>query len=275
MARSDVSHRVQDLWAGLAGVATSFPADGVRVVVSAGSRLCPPAWAGIVVLGGSGIATAPDAAAARFLRESLTGRPLRSAVEDGRWDGERGVVDVLGPASLAYLDEREFRPEPATAEVARLSPGHPDLDRLVADVSADDLAESGIGEITSPVFVVRDGVRVVAAAGYDNWPDAVAHLCVLTSAHFRGRGLARAVASAAVAEALANRLLPQWRARPEPSRRLARRLGFRELGAQVSIKLAASARGRRPRDGSADARVVEPPGGVRVDGGPHERTGRV
>lgn len=273
MARSDVSHRVQDLWVGLAGVAISFPADGVRVVVSAGSRLCPPAWAGIVVVGGSGIATAPDAAAARFLRESLTGRPLRSAVEDGRWDGERGVVDVLGPASLAYLDEREFRPE--TAEVARLSPGHPDLDRLAADVSADDVAESGIGEITSPVFVVRDGVRVVAAAGYHNWPHAVAHLCVLTSAHFRGRGLARAVASAAVAEALANRLLPQWRARPEPSRRLARRLGFRELGAQVSIRLAASAPGTRPRDGSADARFVEPPGGVRVDGGPRERTGRV
>ncbi|MBQ1046584.1 MULTISPECIES: GNAT family N-acetyltransferase [unclassified Micromonospora] len=275
MVRSDASHRAQDLWVGLAGVATSFPADGVRVVVSAGSRLCPPAWAGIVVLGSSGIATGPDNATARFLRESLAGRPLRSAVEDGRWDGEHAVVDVLGPASLAYLDEREFRPATATAEVARLSPGHPDLDRLAADVSADDLGESGIGEITSPVFVVRDGVRVVAAAGYHNWPHAVAHLCVLTSAHFRGRGLARAVASAAVAEALANRLLPQWRARPEPPRRLARRLGFQELGAQVSIRLAASALAAWPRDGSADARVVEPPGGVAVDAGPHERTGRV
>nr|WP_264567112.1 hypothetical protein [Micromonospora purpureochromogenes] len=185
MVRSDVSQRVQDLWVGLAGVATSFPADGVRVVVSAGSRLCPPAWAGIVVLGSSGIATAPDAATARFLVESLAGRPLRSAVEDGRWDGVHAVADVLGPASLAYLDEREFRPATASAEVARLSPGHPDLDRLAADVSADDLGESGIREITSPVFVVRDGVRVVAAAGYHNWPRAVAHLSVLTSSRFR------------------------------------------------------------------------------------------
>jgi hypothetical protein len=32
-------------------------------------------------------------------------------------------------------------------------------------------------------------------------------------------------------------LLPQWRARPEPSRRVARALGFRELGAQLSIRL--------------------------------------
>ncbi|WP_091291657.1 GNAT family N-acetyltransferase [Micromonospora halophytica] len=75
-------------------------------------------------------------------------------------------------------------------------------------------------------FVIRDGGRVVAAAGYRRWPSSVAHLGVLTSSDCRGRGLAGAVASAAVAEALRNELLPQWRARPEPSRRLARRLGF-------------------------------------------------
>ncbi len=239
MDRSAVMNRVQDLWLGLAGVATSFPADGVRVVVAAESRLCPPTWAGIVVLGSSGIATAPDTATARFLCESLTGRPLRSAVEAERWSGEHGVVDVLGPASLAYLDEQEFRPATGAADIAQLPPGHPDLNGLVADVSEDDAAESGIGEITSPVFVVRDRARVAAAAGFRQWPRSVAHLCVLTSSRFRSRGLARAVASAAVAEALQNQLLPQWRARPEPSRRLARRLGFRELGDQVSIRIAA------------------------------------
>ncbi|MDO3683436.1 GNAT family N-acetyltransferase [Micromonospora sp. C28ISP2-4] len=238
MAPSAVLNRVQDLWVDLAGVATSFPAHGVRVVVAAESRLCPPAWAGIVVLGSSGIASAPDVATARFLRESIIGRPLRSAVEAGRWSAEYGVVDVLGPASLAYLDEQEFRPVAGVVDMARLPPGHPELDRLVADVSEDDVAESGIDEITSPVFVVRDRGRVAAAAGYRHWPHSVAHLCVLTGPHFRGRGLARTVASAAVAEALQNRLLPQWRARPEPSRRLARRLGFRELGDQLSIRIA-------------------------------------
>ncbi|WP_433289367.1 GNAT family N-acetyltransferase [Micromonospora sp. CA-244673] len=89
------------------------------------------------------------------------------------------------------------------------------------------------------MFVVRDGAGVAAAAGYRQWPRSVAHLCVLTSSRFRGRGLARAVASAAVAEALQNQLLPQWRARPEASRRLARRLGFHELGSQVSIRISA------------------------------------
>lgn len=32
-------------------------------------------------------------------------------------------------------------------------------------------------------------------------------------------------------------LLPQWRARPEPSQRVARALGFRVLGAQISLRL--------------------------------------
>lgn len=239
MPRSALLDRVQDLWISTAGVPAGFPADGVRVVVAPESRLCPPGWVGIVVVGGSGIATAPDAATARFLRGSLAGGPPRAAVEAERWSGRPGVVDMLGPASLAYLDQREFRPATRGADVARLPPGHPDLDRLVADVAADDVAESGIDDITSPVFVVRDGGQVAAAAGYRQWPGSVAHLCVLTSARLRGRGLAREVASAAVADALQHHLLPQWRARPEPSRRLARRLGFHECGGQLSLRVAA------------------------------------
>ncbi len=62
-------------------------------------------------------------------------------------------------------------------------------------------------------------------------------MSVLTAADARGRGLARAVAAAAVADALGNGLLPQWRARPEASLRVARALGFRELGTQLSVRL--------------------------------------
>ncbi|NEB68512.1 GNAT family N-acetyltransferase, partial [Streptomyces fulvissimus] len=51
------------------------------------------------------------------------------------------------------------------------------------------------------------------------------------------RGLARQVASEATAHALAAGLLPQWRARPAASRRVAAALGYRELGAQLSVRL--------------------------------------
>ncbi|GAA2750536.1 GNAT family N-acetyltransferase [Kitasatospora cinereorecta] len=76
---------------------------------------------------------------------------------------------------------------------------------------------------------------MVAAAGYRRWPRDTAHLSVLTAAGHRGRGLARATASAAVAHALSRSLLPQWRARPDASRGVAAALGFRELGTQLSL----------------------------------------
>lgn len=80
--------------------------------------------------------------------------------------------------------------------------------------------------------------RVVAAAGYRVRPRRTAHIGVLTAPQARGRGLARVTGSAAVAHALAVGLLPQWRARPPASRRVAVMLGFEELGSQLSIEIA-------------------------------------
>jgi len=68
------------------------------------------------------------------------------------------------------------------------------------------------------------------------WPGDTAHISVPTAPAQRGRGLARAVA-AAINHALQSGLLPQWRARPEASRRVARALGLDELGSQLSIHL--------------------------------------
>ncbi|MFF4728857.1 GNAT family N-acetyltransferase [Streptomyces mirabilis] len=65
-----------------------------------------------------------------------------------------------------------------------------------------------------------------------------AHIGVLTAPGARGRGLARVTGSATVAHALAAGLLPQWRARPPASRRVAAVLGFEELGSQLSVEIA-------------------------------------
>lgn len=82
---------------------------------------------------------------------------------------------------------------------------------------------------------------MVAASGYRPWAGLAAQLSVLTAPEHRGHGLARIVATEAVADASARGLLPQWRARFEPSLRVARALGFREMGAQLSIRLAREA----------------------------------
>jgi GNAT superfamily N-acetyltransferase len=149
------------------------------------------------------------------------------------------VVRVLGPATLSYASSDAFRSASPGALAVRQLPGdHPDLRSLEVAAGEDDAGEAGLREITSPAFVIRAGGEVVAAAGYQAWPGRVAHISVLTDPAWRGRGLAQVTASATVAHALAAGLLPQWRARPLASRRVAAALGFQELGAQLSIKLA-------------------------------------
>ncbi|MFI6588414.1 GNAT family N-acetyltransferase [Embleya sp. NPDC050493] len=231
--------RARELWVEAAGAAVEFPGTGeVNVVVSPGSQLCPPAWAGVVLLGGAGIATAPNARDAELLADAVRkAAPASGLVDAGGLLGALPVVDVLGPASLLYLDRAAFLPHDGAAAVEEVARDGAELAALLDRVGAADADESGLADVTSPVFVVREGVHVVAAAGYQLWPRSVAQHGVLVAPGSRGRGLARTVASAAVAHALAAGLLPQWRARPEPSKRVALALGFREVGSQVSVRL--------------------------------------
>ncbi|UCM89427.1 GNAT family N-acetyltransferase [Streptomyces marincola] len=236
----------RERWETWARAPVSFPgAGGVCVVASPDSGLSPPGWVGLVALGGSAIVTAPRPDTAAVVRAAVGSLPGDAVTDAEAVRAVLPVTDVLGPAALAYASADGFRPVAADeANVRRLpqgAAGSGALDDLVDQVTDEEAAEAGIVGITSPAFVVRSGGRVVAAAGYEVWPDRVAHVCVLTGARWRGRGLARAVGSAAVAHAFAAGLLPQWRARGPASRRVAAALGFRKLGAQLSIQLAADA----------------------------------
>jgi GNAT superfamily N-acetyltransferase len=221
------------LWCDLAAAPVAFTDAAVRVAVSPRSRLCPPGWAGIVALGGAAIATAPDEATAATLRHALDElpAPTLTALRD-----RLPIEEALGPASLAYCDAAAFHPADASA-VETIPADHPDIAILLALAPAGDVDEAGLAEMTSPAFVLRSGTDVVAVSGYQTWPQGVAHISVLTAPAARGRGHARAAAGAAVAHALNTGLVPQWRARPDASRRVARALGFREFGAQLSIRL--------------------------------------
>jgi RimJ/RimL family protein N-acetyltransferase len=193
---------------------------------------------GIVVLANAVIATAPSSGIARAVEKALGTLPLVSLTDPAVLSTRLVIVDMLGPACLAYLDPAEFRPHHGTVAVEQLLPRDDDLRQLVAVSSAEDVAESGITEITSPAFAAREHGTIVSVAGYSDWPSRFAHFSVLTLAAARGRGLARSVASAALTHAIAHGKLPQWRARSEASRRAARALGFRELGFQVCFRIA-------------------------------------
>jgi RimJ/RimL family protein N-acetyltransferase len=229
--------RSRALWASLAGASATF-GTVLHVAVSPDSRLCPPRWVGIVVLADAVIATAPTPGIAYTVQHALETLPTASLTDTTVLRSRLQVLDMLGPACLAYLDPAEFRPHHGPVAVERLLPHDDDLHQLVASSSTDDVEESGITQITSPAFAVREHGAIISAAGYRDWPGQVAHLSVLTIATARGRGLARTVASAALMYAIAHGELPQWRARPQTSRRVARALGFRELGSQVSIRVA-------------------------------------
>ncbi|ROQ81765.1 hypothetical protein EES39_13715 [Streptomyces sp. ADI92-24] len=236
------------LWEELARVPVAFaPAGGVTVVVSQDSGLCPAGWVGAVALGGSSIVTVPDRSAAVLVRDALAGLSPEHVVNDTLVRDVLPVARTLGPAALSYVAPEGFRPvEAGVLPVEHLPAGHPELRRLEMAAGDEDAGEAALNDITSPVFVVREHGEVVAAAGYLRWPRRTAHIGVLTAPAVRGRGLARVTGSAAVAHALAAGLLPQWRARPPASRRVAAALGFAELGSQLSIEIDRSVRAGMP-----------------------------
>lgn len=232
--RDDLLDGVRSRWAALTGVPVSFPGTGLVVVTAPRSLLCPPGWVGVVVLGGSCLVTTPDDDTSARLRRRLSDIAVGSMTDPEALGRMLPLDGTLGPAALSYLDAADFRSPSVGSE--RVAPDDDDLAALLGAAGTDDAAESGLVEVTSPVFVVRDGTTIAAASGYRVWPGSVAHLGVLTAPAHRGRGLARTVAAAAVAHALSSGLLPQWRARPAASQRVAEALGFRSLGSQISVR---------------------------------------
>ncbi|MFJ2738550.1 GNAT family N-acetyltransferase [Streptomyces sp. NPDC087440] len=226
------------LWVELAGAPVRFgPTGDARIVVSPASRWCPPSWCGFVRIGDAALVTAPDRGTAARVAEATRGLPPEALVDPAYLS--LPVREVLGPAALFYADGSTFLPTHEAAGVEE----HADVGRflgpLLARVDQAEAEESALTDIDSPAFCLGSGGGIVAAAGYEVWAGRAAHLSVLVAPEVRGRGLARAVASAAVAHALDAGLLAQWRARPVPSQRVARALGFRELGAQLSVRVPA------------------------------------
>ncbi|QKW23551.1 GNAT family N-acetyltransferase [Kitasatospora sp. NA04385] len=242
MTNDRLIRRAAGLWEGLAAAPAAFPAPGAAtVVVSPKSALCPPGWCGLLTLGGAVLATAPDARRAELLRAALRSAP-EAAWNTGRLRAALPIGRILGPATLAYLAPETFTPAPPALDdprltLAQLPNDHPALRSLEARVDEEERGEAALDEITSPAFaVLRDG-HALAACGYRVWPYETAQFSILTAPNARGRGLARTTATTAAAHALAADLLPQWRARVPASRRVAARIGFHELGTQLSAEL--------------------------------------
>jgi len=112
------------------------------------------------------------------------------------------------------------------------------------DIAPAEWEEAGIGP-DSRVFGLRVEDRIVAVAGYERWSGQIAQLQVFCHPGYRRRGLAAEPLKAAISEALADNLLPQYRARDgnAASLALAKRVGFFEYGwmATVLVRLPGNA----------------------------------
>lgn len=217
-------------------LATAASADVGRhsVRLAPNSRLCPPGFVGVVTIGDDVIVTVPSPKLLDPVRELVATTSTSDVVRVETWRSLAPDV-VLGPARLAYALAGTV--EPPTPGIQAIAPGSPPIMALLAGVPSDEADESGVEEITSPVFVELDSDgAVVAAAGWVEWPGHTAHVCVLVATSARGRGAAGRVGRAAVVHAGAAGMLVQWRARPGPSSAVARRIGMTDVGAQLSLR---------------------------------------
>lgn len=236
MTDSALLTTARDLWTHLAAAPVSFPEQGISITVAPESRICPPGWTGLVVLGDTGIGTVPDQRTADAIRARLADCAPKRLVDPVDAAEVLAATEMIGPVTLAYLAPTRFRPA-SGPELEQLPVDHPDLRALENACSAEERAEVSTGQLTSPVFCVRDGADIIAASGYAAWPQKTAHLAILTAPRARGRGLAKAAASRAVEHAFAAGMTPQWRARVPASMRVARSLGFEELGVQIRLRI--------------------------------------
>lgn len=226
-----------DAWRRLAGAP---PGGRVQIVHNPESWLAPSGYVGIVTIADTITVTVPRAELVTIVEDALSGLTGAEA-------GDADVVlsrlppatATLGPAELFYPPD-DFIPAAAGDDDAHHRSMTPDeLSHFVETAKGADLEESGIAHIESPAFVSRttDGA-VASACGYRRWPNGVAHLSVLTHAQHRRLAHARSAAAAAIAHAVSEGLLPQWRARPLASQRLAVALGLTHMGTQLSVQLA-------------------------------------
>ena len=163
------------------------------------------------------------------------------------------TLEVRGPALLAYWPSSTPSPIPCAPTSPLGVDGLASLTSL-RDTAPSEWEEAGIGS-DSRVFGLRLEDRLVAVAGYERWSDQIAQLQVFCHPGYRRRGLAAAPLKAAISHALADNLLPQYRARDGnvASVALAKRVDFVEYGwmATVLVRLPNDA---VQRTGARDAR---------------------
>lgn len=143
--------------------------------------------------------------------------------------------ELIGTASIGFREDafggaQEHAVEPADDSA---------VEELRSATPQEEWHEAGLDDMPERWAVHAEGGQVAAIAGFERWGEGLAQIGVVAARPLRGRGFARAVASAVVTHAHDEGLVSQWRARGgnEPSQRLGASLGFVVLGQQAAVAL--------------------------------------
>jgi len=249
----DWVNQADRFWAGELGVAPRvLRTDGFRVFERADADAQPRAI--IVGTSSATIVSLPKGRTHTFEDAGLSLEQMQRAPR--RYVASCASIQTLevrGPALLAYWPSSTPSPIPCAPTSPLGVDGLASLTSL-RDTAPSEWEEAGIGP-DSRVFGLRLEDRLVAVAGYERWSDQIAQLQVFCHPGYRRRGLAAAPLKAAISHALADNLLPQYRARDGnvASVALAKRVDFVEYGwmATVLVRLPNNA---VQRTGARDAR---------------------
>jgi RimJ/RimL family protein N-acetyltransferase len=185
----------------------------------------------VVMLGSERFTCAP-----RHLRDRIEGAELEDLSSLVGILGD-DVEAVVGEARLSYTDAATLRPV-AISGVTEIAD---DVRLAVLRAASDpnEWSEAGVDEPGAFRCAVVDDDSLLAVATLRVWDDALGQLGVFTAAHARRRGLASAAGAAAATHALTLGLVPQWRSLigNDASTRVADRLGFVDLGRQMTVRV--------------------------------------
>ena len=155
------------------------------------------------------------------------------------------VLAALGPdalergpeARLAYADDTALAL--IASDAIRIADDDARHAPLEATANAAEWREASADEPADVRYALIDDDAIVALATMGAFGGVVGSIGVFTAAARRGRGLAGAVASPAVADAVARGLVPQWQSRVglESSARVADKLGFVTLGYRRIVRI--------------------------------------
>jgi RimJ/RimL family protein N-acetyltransferase len=159
-------------------------------------------------------------------------------------DVARGIVGeraglVLGPSIHSYADASTF----ATSQPRgrRLTDADGDaVEALRRTMPEEEWAEGGFGhDDTTVIWGIFEDRALVAAGNMTDFDGTPTDVGLATTPTHRGKGLGRSLASAMVEDALKRFPVVRYRALAsnEPSRAVARTLGFVDDGANIAVRL--------------------------------------